>query len=52
MKVEFGLDKKDKCGMIKKFNNMKQFVTLNREGLNLRNVVSSEVYKFNTRSPA
>lgn len=48
--MEFGLDKRDKCGMMK-FNNMKLFVTVNIEGWSLRNVVSSETCKFNTRIP-
>ena len=47
--MEFGLDKRDKCGMMK-FNNMKLFVTVNIEGWSLRNV-SSETCKFNTRIP-
>lgn len=29
-----------------KFNKMKLFVTVNIEGRSLRNVVSSEMYKF------
>lgn len=48
--MEFGLDKRDKCGMMKKFNNMKLFVTVNIEGWSLRNVVSSEACMLNTRS--
>lgn len=47
--MEFGLDKRDKCGMMK-FNNMKLFVTVNIEDWSLRNIVSSETCKFNTRS--
>lgn len=49
--MEFGLDKRDKCGMMRKFNNMQLFVTVHIEGWSLRNVVSPEMCKFNTRSP-
>lgn len=49
--MEFGLDKRDKWGMMKKFNNVKLFVTVHIEGWSLRNGVSSETCKFNTKSP-
>ena len=49
--MEFGLDKRDKCGMMNNFNNVKLFLTVHIEGWSLRNGVSSKAGKFNTKSP-